>query len=191
MKKLFAVCLGGRAEKCNTELHDIVFAIGETIEDTYEQLMEKWFGTPVGLHLDSWVELSTVDGHKITVAEDLGEDGIASGPRLYFVNLGAYEPGLFGELHANIFVVAEHPGDAKTRAKTLLHKSLPVPVHTDDFHAVEDCLASPMLGAYRIIAKKHGIRQELRPVNGYHPIPAPIVRAFMARRAVPAALVAE
>ena len=33
--KLFAVCLGGRAPKCNTELHDVVFVVGARVEDTY------------------------------------------------------------------------------------------------------------------------------------------------------------
>ena len=36
--KLFAVMLGGTAPGANTELHDAVFAVGETIESTYEQL---------------------------------------------------------------------------------------------------------------------------------------------------------
>ena len=42
--KLFSVFLGGRADKCNTELHDVVFSIGEKIEDTYIDLLDKWFG---------------------------------------------------------------------------------------------------------------------------------------------------
>lgn len=36
--KLFSVFLGGRADKCNTELHDVVFTLGEKIEDTYNDL---------------------------------------------------------------------------------------------------------------------------------------------------------
>ena len=44
--KLYAVVLGGAAEKSNTELHDVVFAVGATIEDCYFQLLEKWFGLP-------------------------------------------------------------------------------------------------------------------------------------------------
>jgi len=35
-KKLFAVYLGGRAPRCNTELHDVVFVAGEAIEACYE-----------------------------------------------------------------------------------------------------------------------------------------------------------
>jgi hypothetical protein len=41
--KLLAVYLGGRAAKCNTELHDVVFAVGPSIESTYDQLLDKWF----------------------------------------------------------------------------------------------------------------------------------------------------
>lgn len=33
--KLFAVYLGGRADRCNIELHDVVFVVGSCIEETY------------------------------------------------------------------------------------------------------------------------------------------------------------
>lgn len=62
--KLFAVYLGGRAPKCNTELHDIVFVTGEAIDETYQRLIDRWLGTPKGLHIDSWIELDIVDGYK-------------------------------------------------------------------------------------------------------------------------------
>ena len=84
--KLFAVHLGGTAPGANTELHDVVFATGNAIEDTYEQLLEKWFGSPNGLHIDSWVELDVVDGRRVTLSPepDTGSE------KLFFINLGAY-----------------------------------------------------------------------------------------------------
>ena len=51
--KLFSVFLGGRADKCNIELHDVVFTLGEKIEDSYNDLLGKWFGLPDRLHIDS------------------------------------------------------------------------------------------------------------------------------------------
>lgn len=36
-RKLSAVYLGGRAPKCNTELHDVVFVAGDTAEATYDR----------------------------------------------------------------------------------------------------------------------------------------------------------
>ncbi len=67
--KLFAVFLGGRAEKCNTELHDVVFTCGNKIEETYFDLIDKWFGLPDKLHIDSWVELTYVDGYKVSLSK--------------------------------------------------------------------------------------------------------------------------
>ena len=78
---LFAVMLGGRAPRANTELHDMVFAIGTSIEDTYERLIGKWFGSAEGLHLDCWTALDVVDGHEVRLTLTK-----PSGPRLYFIN---------------------------------------------------------------------------------------------------------
>ncbi|WP_313564714.1 DUF1543 domain-containing protein, partial [Acinetobacter sp.] len=38
MPSLFIVMLGGRHARANTEVHDVVLAIGESLEDTYAQL---------------------------------------------------------------------------------------------------------------------------------------------------------
>ena len=66
--KLFAVYLGGRADGCNTELHDVVFTCGNKIEDTYLDLLSKWFGNSDRLHIDSWVEIDHVDGYKVSLS---------------------------------------------------------------------------------------------------------------------------
>ena len=99
--KLFSVFLGGRADKCNTELHDVVFTIGEKIEDTYFDLLGKWFGLPDRLHIDSWVVLNIIEGYKISLSKEKKK----SDRKLYFVNLGAYEKNRFEELHESKFMV--------------------------------------------------------------------------------------
>ncbi len=175
-EKLFAVCLGGRAPKCNTELHDVVFAVGETIEATYEQLMEKWFGTPQGLHLDSWVMLDVVDGYRITLAREPGNQA----EKLFFVNLGAYADGRFMELHANLFLVASSAPEAKARAKAKLRPQLPGHMHTDDLHAVDDCLEIGTANGRHIRLDKTGEAASFSPVNGYHVIPDAMIARFMA-----------
>jgi Domain of Unknown Function (DUF1543) len=178
---LFAVCLGGRAPKCNTELHDVVFVIGQAIEATYEQILEKWFGAPAGLHLDSWAALQCVDGYRITVSGEAHE-----GPeKLFFVNLGAYADGRFMELHANLFLVANSAQEAKARAKSLLRAQLPGHLHTDDLHDVDDCLEIGIINGRHIGLKKTGEAEAFSPVNGYHIIPDELIRRFMARRPNP------
>ena len=68
--KLFSVFLGGRADKCNIELHDVVFTLGEKIEDSYNDLLGKWFGLPDRLHIDSWVEINMVEGYKVSLSKE-------------------------------------------------------------------------------------------------------------------------
>src|SRR5580693_5283972 len=131
-KKMYAVYLGGRAARCNIELHDVVFIAGDSIETSYERLMDKWFGDPLRLHIDSWVELQVADGHRIS----LQPQPPAPGNKLFFINLGAYLPGQFTELHANAFVVAASEADVKKRAKgELLQGTLSV--HTDDLYDID------------------------------------------------------
>ncbi|HEY0267276.1 MAG TPA: DUF1543 domain-containing protein, partial [Rhizomicrobium sp.] len=133
--KLFAVYLGGRAPKANTELHDVVFAVGARIEDTYTQLLDKWFGDPVGLHLDSWLELDVVDGYRVSLA-----DAPSPAPeKLWFVNLGAYRDGAFTELHAMGFYVAATAPEARARALAEHFQSGVTEIHKDDLHDVDDC----------------------------------------------------
>jgi hypothetical protein len=176
--KLFAVYLGGSAPKSATELHDVAFVVGESIESTYERLIDKWFGEPDGLHLDSWMELRVVDGHKVTVSPQAPPNA----KRLFFVNLGAYADGQFMEYHANKFIVAETATQAKARAKRELFVNWPSPAHTDDLYDVDDCLKIETVDAHRIWLEPTVETQELKPANGYHLIPKGVVNRYLARR---------
>lgn len=69
MLKLFAVLLGGRADGCNVELHDVVFVAGPSLEETYPDLISKWFGNKKRLHIDSSIELKYIDGHEVVISE--------------------------------------------------------------------------------------------------------------------------
>lgn len=176
-KKLFAVYLGGRAPKCNTELHDVVFVVGDSVEATYDRLMDKWFGDPLRLHLDSWVELRIVDGFRITLAP-----APRAGPKkLFFINLGAYLPGQFTELHANAFVVAEGDAEVKARAKGELLRGTQS-VHTDDLYDIDDCLEIAEVDGHHLQLEPTEETQAFEPNNGYHIIPAAVVDAYAVSR---------
>lgn len=175
-KKLFAVYLGGRAARCNTELHDVVFIAGDSIETPYERLMDKWFGDPLRLHLDSWIELRSVDGYFISLqAQPAGGDN-----KLYFINLGAYLPGEFTELHANAFVVAANEGEVQKRAKAELLCGAQS-VHTDDLFEIDDCLEITEVDGQHIHLAPGAERIPQEPHNGYHIIPPEIVAAYAAK----------
>jgi Domain of Unknown Function (DUF1543) len=175
--KLFAVYLGGRAPKCNTELHDVVFVVGPSIEATYHQMMDKWFGDPLKLHIDSWIELRIIDGERIT----LRPTPAAQGKRLFFINMGAYLPGQFTELHANAFVVAETEQQVKLRAKSELLRGTQS-LHTDDLYDIDDCLEIAEVDGHHIHLEPTVGWQPFEPSNGYHVIPSDVVAAYAASR---------
>ncbi len=178
--KLFAVYLGGRAPKCNTELHDVVFVVGASVPAAYEQLMDKWFGDPLRVHVDSWLELRVVDGHAVR----LQKEPAVGTKKLYFINLGAYLPGQFTEVHANAFVVAESEQEVKSRAKRdLLHGA--EAVHTDDLYDIDDCLEIAEVDGHHLELVPTGETQDFAPANGYHVIPPEVVRAYARSRRLP------
>ena len=90
---LFLVVLGGRTDRSLIELHDVRFVAGRCIEDTYPELRRQWFGRRRGLHLDSYMAVHCIDGWRITLElEAPSEKQPSEKQRLWFVNLGAYQP---------------------------------------------------------------------------------------------------
>ncbi len=136
MLKLFAVLLGGRASGCHIELHDVVFIVGYSLEETYPRLVHKWFGHHKRLHVDSSVELKYIDGYEISLKKQKPLD---NQKKLYFVNFGAYKPGFFGEIHEVNFYVCEDKAEAVAKAKQTLCTGMHLQ-HCDDNLLVEDYL---------------------------------------------------
>lgn len=132
---LFVIYVGGKTETSLIEVHDIHFAVGEKIEDTYDQIRSQWWGTPQSLHLDAWGALKSVENYHLTLKKEPVED---KARKLFFVNLGGYDPSEFTELHKNMFVIAENEGDAKQKAKaTIANWTVP---HKDNLYAIDDCV---------------------------------------------------
>lgn len=116
MEKLFAIYVGGRVEGCHVELHDMRVAVGATIEDCFDDLKAQWWGLPESLHLDAFGAFETVDGFAV----EIGDRPRDTEAKLFFVNLGGYDPDKFAELHRNVFVVANDWRAAKKKALTLV-----------------------------------------------------------------------
>ena len=123
---LYLVVLGGRAKKANIELHDVRWVVGSKIEDTYDTLKKDWFGSPKGLHIDSYKKIKFIDGYKINLI-NLEKNKIANKqlvkqnkakPHLWFVNLGGYHPNSMQERHEFGLVTASTKLEAKNIAKS-------------------------------------------------------------------------
>lgn len=129
--KLFAIYIGGEYPGANIEIHDVRFVVASSIEQTHDELRRQWWGVPASLHIDCWAEIVHADGYDVSLRVEPFE-----GPeRLYFVNLGGYEPGEFAERHRNLFVVAGNETKAKSRAlKSVRHWLEP---HRDDLYEAE------------------------------------------------------
>ena len=122
-KYLFLVVVGGRAPNANIELHDVRWVIGSTIEETFDDLRKSWFGSIKGLHIDSYKKISSIDGFKINKKKNAKQNKHLNKEKylrkkLWFVNIGGYDPRCMQEKHEFGFVVAETSKEAKNKAKS-------------------------------------------------------------------------
>ncbi|KAF1708938.1 hypothetical protein CSC70_12660 [Pseudoxanthomonas kalamensis DSM 18571] len=134
--RLFVVMLGGTHPRAKVELHDVAFAVGDTLESVYPQLREQWFGEPRGMHVDSWMEVDGVEGWKVRLSAEPAAEG---SPKLFFINLGGYEPGAFGEAHKYLLLVAADAAEAKRKGKAQAAAEWMLP-HKDALYEVDDCI---------------------------------------------------
>ena len=124
-KFLFLVVVGGRSPKANIELHDVRWVIGSKIEDTFDQLRNDWFGSDNGLHIDSYKKIDSIDGYKINLINKesrepqnkISKKGRISNKKLWFVNIGGYDPNSMQEKHEFGLIVAISASEAKNKAK--------------------------------------------------------------------------
>ncbi len=123
---LYLVVLGGRVKKANIELHDVRWVVGSKIEDTYDTLRKDWFGSPKGLHIDSYKKIKYIDGYKINLrnVENLKiknnkfYNKSYAKKNLWFVNIGGYDPTSLQEKHEFGLVIATNKLEAKNIAKS-------------------------------------------------------------------------
>ncbi len=168
---LFAVYLGGHVPRASIEVHDVVFVVATSLEAAYPQLLDRWFGSPDGLHIDAWVKVEQVDGYAISLLPEKPLNQTAS---LYFVNLGAYHADYAGEIHNSTLMVDVSARAVKTRAKLTLIQNAKE-VHTDDLFEVDDCLHINEVSGYHLQLTSTDKVQPLQVNNGYIPLPQSVI----------------
>jgi Domain of Unknown Function (DUF1543) len=133
--KLFAVYIGGELKGANIELHDMRFVVAPSIVETYDELRRQWWGIPRSLHIDCWAEVTHADGYEVS----LRPEPFTGSQKLFYVNLGGYDPTEFTEKHKNVFVVADSVPLAKARAIKLA-KGWIAP-HRDEMYEAEQAFS--------------------------------------------------
>jgi hypothetical protein len=135
--------------------------------------MGQWFGSLAGLHIDSWLLLEVVDGHRVSLRGEA-----CTGPaRLWCVNLGAYRRGRFGELHEAAFLVAATGDEAAARAQAALLTDTDEQ-HTDDLLAADDIIEVVVPGGLHVHLEPTGETALLEPVNGWHRLPDGLLEEY-------------
>ncbi len=154
-KSLFIVLLGGKAKSSNIELHDIRWVIGNTINDTYIQLRNEWFGEKAGLHIDSYKRIEYIDGYKICInkSKSISKKQKPNKDSLWFVNLGGYNPFEMYEQHNAGLYVAKNAIEAKIKAKKNWVASLQNK-HNDDCANIDNCHLIDKLNDWVITLRK-------------------------------------
>ena len=168
---LYLVVLGGKAKKANIELHDVRWVVGSKIEDTYDTLRKDWFGSPKGLHIDSYKKIKYIDGYKINLKnfenDKINKKQLANRNKpqnnLWFVNIGGYNPTSMQEKHEFGLVTASTKLEAKNIAKSRWLTGCKKK-HKDDIASLEillrcdDCELIKKIGNWQI---------ELTPNNNF------------------------
>lgn len=107
------IMLGCKPEGRNTEQHDIMFAVAETIDGCKQQILDFWPQVQNGpddklpeqkIHIDCYMQIDQVAGYAVSV--DIATEIPKNSLGLYFVNLGGYTLGKFAEFHKPLLIVA-------------------------------------------------------------------------------------
>jgi hypothetical protein len=158
--KLYMVMLGCTPKGRLTEQHDIFFGIGTSVQGLSKDMHAFWPDSG-GLHIDSWREVTHVNGYDINVVPK--EDAVPNSNHLFFINLGGYKPEDFEEYHYRDLAIGETMGKAiKQSKKTAFYKHCGFKgaeshidekygVAVDDMHKVQDILALHMKEKFAIV----------------------------------------
>lgn len=141
MSNLFIVMLGGRHARANTEVHDVVLAVGDSLDEITPQLKNAWFGEQNGLHIDAWAKIDGLEfeGKKYQIRFSHAAPSYTE-QKLFLINLGGYDATEFGELHRYVLVVAQDSAEAKIKGKQYFSEQWQKQ-HTDRVLDVDDCIA--------------------------------------------------
>jgi hypothetical protein len=113
--KLYMVILGATPKGRLTEQHDVFFGIAHSLAELVPQMKAFWPEAQGKIHIDSWREVTFIDGYEINVVEkqDRSDD-----LQLYFINLGGYKENELEEHHYKVLAVADTMAAAVKQSKT-------------------------------------------------------------------------
>ncbi len=142
MKNLFLIYLGGDLRGNNIEIHNLIFIIGNKIENIIENIKSVFDKNISNLHIDSYTKIIEVDGYKIEPLEISIQEYIEyriKKEQLWLINLGGNIKEELQEQHELINVVACSKREAIKKAKNKSKKKL-LNIHIDNIMMIEELI---------------------------------------------------
>ncbi|AMP98130.1 hypothetical protein AY601_1206 [Pedobacter cryoconitis] len=165
--KLYMILLGSKAPKRNVEQHDFFFGIARNLKELVPSIRSFWPEAGNSIHLDGWREITMVDGYQVKVVlkeeAPLPSSPLLSPKKLFFINLGGYQPDILEEQHYTVLSVHEERTQAIQEAKkTVFFKNNKVKgagshidekygIDVDDIYRIEDILADEFKDHYHLL----------------------------------------
>lgn len=175
--KLFMILLGCKPKGRHTEQHDIFFAVAKELRELVPEIHNFWPEAKGKIHLDAYRIVNFVEGYKVEVVEKQNESPEMQ-HRLFFLNLGGYQTGIFEEVHYKMLMVAENKAEATKKAKESdfyrqyfsPHIDDKYGVDVDDVFEIEDVLPKEMKAKYQLVFTPVDKWPEDEVVLGYMPV---------------------
>lgn len=158
--KLFMILLGSKAPGRHVEQHDFFFGIATSLKELIPEINAFWPEAAGKIHIDGWREVNAVDGYQVKIAP--AAEATETGKKLFFVNLGGYQPNRFEEQHYVVLTVKEDRAAAFKEAKQTTffkhnhfegatsHIDDKYGIDVDDLYQIEDILSAGQKEKYRI-----------------------------------------
>ncbi len=162
---LFMCYLGCKPQGRVTEQHDFFFSIGDTIQDIIPHIESFWpeAAATRKFHIDSYRQVVAEKGYIVSVQpREISDKTFQHEWRLFFVNLGGYKKGEFGEYHYPDLYIARDKAEAIDRAKETVffkhcgyegapsHVDDKYGIDVDDFYDIEELLPAQVRNDYGI-----------------------------------------
>ena len=154
--KLFMILLGCKPPGRHVEQHDFFFGIAASLKDLKGEMQAFWPEAKGRIHIDGWREVNAVDGYRVNIVPK--HEVLNQGKKLFFINLGGYQPNKFEEQHYVIITAKENSASALKHAKSALffqnsnssHVDDKYGIDVDDIYQIEDILSPKSKENYQV-----------------------------------------
>ncbi|MBL4675301.1 MAG: DUF1543 domain-containing protein [Mucilaginibacter sp.] len=141
--KLFMLLLGSKAPGRHVEQHDFYFGIATTLKELIPKIKAFWPEAVKNLHIDAYREVTSVNGHAISIAEKTANQPEQEN-KLFFINLGGYQANQMAETHYTVLSVqADHAAAVQEAKRTVFFKTNTITTtkganaHVDDKYGID------------------------------------------------------